>query len=42
MGTRAYIGAKTKKMQKRVKQYEQRIDHEIKEKEGLLRDIEIL
>ena len=40
MGTRAYIGAKTKKMQKRVKQYEQRIDHEIKEKEGLLKDIE--
>ena len=27
-------------MQKRVKQYEQRIDREIKEKEGLLRDIE--
>ena len=40
MGTRAYIGAKTKKMQKRVKQYEQRIDREIKEKEGLLKDIE--
>jgi len=40
MGTRAYIGAKTKKMQKRIKQYEQRIDREIKEKEGLLKDIE--
>lgn len=39
-GTRPYIGAKTKKMQKRVKQYEQRIDREIKEKEGLLKDIE--
>lgn len=39
-GSRAYIGAKTKKMQKRVKQYEQRIDREIKEKEGLLKDIE--
>ncbi len=40
MGTRAYIGAKTKKMQKRVKQYEQRIEKEIEEKEGLLKDIE--
>ncbi|MCI9079514.1 MAG: ABC-F family ATP-binding cassette domain-containing protein [Lachnospiraceae bacterium] len=40
MGTRAYIGAKTKKMQKRVKQYEQRIEKEIKAKEGLLEDIE--
>lgn len=38
--TRAYIGAKTKKMQKRVKAYEKRIGREIEEKEGLLRDIE--
>ncbi len=40
MGTRAYIGAKTKKMEKRIKNYEQRIEREIKEKEGLLKDIE--
>ncbi len=40
MSTRAYIGAKTKKMQSRVKTYEMRIDMEIKEKEGLLQDIE--
>ena len=39
-GTRAYIGAKTKKMQARVKQYEHRIEQEINEKEGLLNDIE--
>ncbi len=39
-GTRSYIGAKTKKMQARVKQMEQRIEHEIEEKEGLLQDIE--
>lgn len=38
--TRAYIGAKTKKMQKRVKAYEKRIGREIEEKEGLLKDIE--
>ena len=38
--TRAYIGAKTKKMQARVKSYETRIGREIKEKEGLLVDIE--
>ena len=38
--TRAYIGAKTKKMQKRVKAYEKRIGLEIEEKEGLLKDIE--
>lgn len=38
--TRAYIGAKTKKMQKRVKAYEKRIGREIEDKEGLLRDIE--
>ena len=38
--TRGYIGAKTKKMQKRVKAYEGRIDREIEKKEGLLNDIE--
>lgn len=41
-GTRAYIGAKTKKMQSRVKQLEERIDREITEKEGLLQDIETM
>ena len=40
MNTRAYIGAKTKKMQSRVKQMEKRIDREIEEKEGLLQDLE--
>jgi len=40
ISTRAYIGAKTKKMQRRVKQTEQRIERRIKEKEGLLKDIE--
>jgi len=40
MGTRAIIGAKTKKMQKRVKNYEGRISREIDEKTGLLNDIE--
>ncbi len=38
--TRAHIGAKTKKMQSRVKQMEKRINHEIEEKEGLLVDLE--
>lgn len=38
--TRAYIGAKTKKMQSRVTQMKQRIEHEIEEKEGLLKDLE--
>lgn len=38
--TRSYIGAKTKKMQSRVKQMEKRIDREIEEKEGLLADLE--
>lgn len=42
IATRAYIGAKTKKMQSRVKQMEERIDKEIEEKEGLLQDIEKL
>ncbi len=40
ISTRAYIGAKTKKMQSRVKSFEKRIDREIEEKEGLLNDIE--
>ena len=40
IATRAYIGAKTKKMQSRVKNYEKRIGREIEEKEGLLKDIE--
>ena len=39
-GTRPYIGAKTKKLQSRVKNFEKRIDREIEEKEGLLNDIE--
>lgn len=39
-GTRPYIGAKTKKMQSRVRQIEERIGREIEEKEGLLQDIE--
>lgn len=40
LSTRAYIGAKTKKMQSRVKQMEKRINREIEEKRGLLQDIE--
>lgn len=40
ISTRAYIGAKTKKMQSRVKNLERRIDREIAEKEDLLNDIE--
>ena len=40
ISTRSYIGAKTKKMQSRVKQFEKRIEKEIEEKEGLLQDIE--
>lgn len=40
LDTRAFIGAKTKKMQSRVKQLEKRIAHEITEKEGLLKDLE--
>ena len=40
IATRSFIGAKTKKMQARVKAYETRIDREIEEKEGLLQDIE--
>ncbi|MBR5637274.1 MAG: ABC-F type ribosomal protection protein [Pseudobutyrivibrio sp.] len=40
ISTRSYIGAKTKKMQAKVKNYEKRMDREIAEKEGLLKDIE--
>ena len=40
ISTRAYIGAKTKKQQSRVKNMERRINEEIAEKEGLLLDIE--
>ncbi|MCR4813715.1 MAG: ATP-binding cassette domain-containing protein [Lachnospiraceae bacterium] len=40
ISTRSYIGAKTKKMEARVKSFEKRIDKEIEEKEGLLKDIE--
>ncbi len=39
-GTRPYIGAKTKKMQKRVMNMQRRIADEIEEKQGLLQDIE--
>ena len=38
--TRAFIGAKTKKMQSRRTQMEKRITDEIERKEGLLQDIE--
>lgn len=41
LSTRSFIGAKTKKMQSRVKQMEKRIEREIEEKEGLLQDIEL-
>ncbi len=40
IATRSFIGAKTKKMQARVKSYEKRVEREIGEKEGLLQDIE--
>ena len=40
ISTRSYIGAKTKKMESRVRNYEKRIEREIKEKEGLLQDVE--
>lgn len=38
--TRSYIGAKTKKLQSRVKQTEVRIAGEIAQREGLMQDIE--
>lgn len=40
ISTRSFIGAKTKKMQSRVKSTEKRIEREIGEQEGLLQDIE--
>lgn len=40
IATRAYIGAKTKKMQSRVTQMKTRMQKELEEKEGLLRDLE--
>ncbi len=40
ISARAFIGAKTKKMQSRVKQMEKRINREIREKKDLLKDIE--
>ncbi len=40
IGTRAYIGAKTKKMQSRVKNLQTRIGKEIAQREGLLEDVE--
>ncbi len=40
LDTRAYIGAKTKKMQSRVANYEKRIERQIEEKEGLLQNID--
>ncbi|MBQ7463868.1 MAG: ABC-F family ATP-binding cassette domain-containing protein [Lachnospiraceae bacterium] len=40
ISTRSYIGAKTKKMQSRVKNFERRMERQIAEKEGLLNDIE--
>ena len=39
-GTRPYIGAKTKKLEKRVKEYERKLEREIEAKKELLRDIE--
>lgn len=40
ISARAFIGAKTKKMQSRVTSIEKRIEREIEEKKGLLTDIE--
>ncbi len=40
ISTRSFIGAKTKKMQSRVKSFEERMNREIEEKEGLLQNIE--
>ena len=40
ISARSFIGAKTKKMQSRVKQMQKRIDREIEQKEGLLCDLE--
>ncbi len=40
ISTRAFIGAKTKKMESRVKTFEKRVNREIEVKEGLLKDVE--
>lgn len=40
ISARAYIGAKTKKLQSRTNQIQHRISRELKEKEGLLVDLE--
>ncbi|MCM1188350.1 MAG: ATP-binding cassette domain-containing protein [bacterium] len=40
ISTRSYIGAKTKKMQSRVKNTKRRLEAEIESREGLLQDIE--
>lgn len=40
IGSRAYIGEKTRKLQSRVKQYEKRMEREIAAREDLLVDIE--
>ncbi|MBQ0011777.1 MAG: ABC-F family ATP-binding cassette domain-containing protein [Clostridiales bacterium] len=40
ISARSYIGAKTKKMEARVKTYEQRMQRNIEQKEGLLNDVE--
>lgn len=41
INARSYIGAKTKKLQSRVTQTKTRIQREIEEKEGLLKDLEL-
>lgn len=41
-GTRPYIGAKTKKLESQKKHYEQRMEREIQQREGLLEDMEEL
>lgn len=40
IGSRAYIGEKTRKMQARVRNFEHRMEREIQEKRGLLQDLE--
>lgn len=40
IATRSYIAAKTKKMQARASSYKERMEREIEQKEGLLKDIE--
>ena len=40
IGSRSFIGAKTKKMQSRAKSAERRAERELTQQEGLLRDIE--